>query len=69
MPDSNAIKHTKRGGGLAAPFLIWSGVILLIAGGLLTYPYVGSRLSTFPLTPTPTPTAALPTATFSPSPT
>ena len=43
--------------GFVAQVLIWGGVLLLLAGGLLTYPYFSSRLTTFP-----------PTLTLAPSP-
>jgi sortase A len=41
----------QTGGGLTAQILIWGGVLLLVAGGLLTYPYISSRLATFAPTP------------------
>lgn len=58
----------QTGGGLTAQILIWGGVLLLVAGGLLTYPYISSRLATFPptpaLAPSPSPiTVPSPTAT------
>lgn len=56
-----------------AQVLTWGGVLLLLVGCLLAYPYVSSRLATFPPTPTPTTpvlpsTVSLPTFT-SPAPT
>lgn len=36
--------------------LIGGGVLLLLVGGVLAYPYVSSRLAAFPPTPSPTPT-------------
>ena len=45
----------QAGGGLTAQVLIWGGVLLLLAGGLLTWPYFSSRLATFSPTPTFTP--------------
>ena len=44
----------QTGLGLMAHILIWGGILLLLAGGLLAYPYVSSRLATVPPTPTPT---------------
>jgi sortase A len=46
------------GSGLTAQVLIWVGALLLLVGGLLAYPYFGSRMATFP--PTPTVTSSLP---------
>lgn len=53
MRDLGSTEQT--GGGLASQALIWGGVLLLIVGSLLTYPYVRSRLITLPPTPPPTP--------------
>jgi sortase A len=62
MDGTGATKQT--GGGPAAQVLIWGGVLLLLIGGLLTYPYIGSRLAAIPVAPTYT---SSPTSlTFSP---
>jgi sortase A len=45
----------RAGFGIVARVLTWGGVLLLLVGGLLGYPYVSSRLAAFPLTSTPTP--------------
>jgi sortase A len=50
MNGTGATKQT--GGGPAAQVLIWGGVLLLLIGGLLTYPYIGSRLAPLPIAPT-----------------
>jgi len=50
MRNPGSIKQT--GSGLSAKILVWGGVVMLIAGGLLTYPYINSRLATFPPTAT-----------------
>jgi LPXTG-site transpeptidase (sortase) family protein len=42
----------KAGSGPIAQILIWGGILLLIVGGSLIYPYVRSRLATLP-TPMP----------------
>jgi sortase A len=63
MDGIGATKQT--GGGPAAQALIWGGVLLLLIGGLLTYPYIGSRLATIPVAPTCTST---PTSLTSPPP-
>ena len=47
----------QTGGRLATQILIWSGVLLLVVGGWLAFPYVSSRVATLP-----------PTLTFAPSP-
>lgn len=47
-PDSTE----QRGFGLVAQVLIWGGVLLLIVGSTLAYPYVSSRLAAIS-TPTP----------------
>ena len=47
-PDSTE----QKGFGLVAQVLIWGGVLLLIVGSTLAYPYVSSRLAAIP-TPTP----------------
>ncbi len=54
MPDLGSSKQ--KGSGLTAQIFIWGGILLLIAGALLMYPYVSSRLATF-----------APTATLAPS--
>ncbi len=48
MPDRGSTGQTGR--GLVAQMLIAGGVLLLVAGGLLAYPYVISRLA---ISPTP----------------
>ena len=63
MNGTGATKQT--GGGPAAQVLIWGGMLLLLIGGLLTYPYIGSRLATLPIAPTFTPSS---TAVAFPSP-
>jgi sortase A len=63
MDGTDATKQT--GGGPAAQALIWGGVLLLLVGGLLTYPYIGSRLATIPVAPTFT---SSPTSLTSPPP-
>ncbi|HUX77014.1 MAG TPA: sortase [Anaerolineae bacterium] len=77
-PGRGSTKQT--GLGLVAQLLTWGGVLLLLVGGLLAYPYVRSRLAAPPPTPTatvsslpptapaPTLTNAAPTNTPSPSP-
>ncbi len=50
----------KKGLSLVAQVLTWGGVLLLLAGGLLAYPYVSSRLAVFPPTPTPLPSTVPP---------
>jgi len=52
----------QKGFGLVAQLLIWGGVLLLLAGGLLVHPYVSSRLATFSSTPAPTPSLLHPAA-------
>ena len=66
MRDMDSKKQA--GGVLATRVLIWGGVLLLLSGGLLTYPYVSSRLAavaTAPIftPPLPSPTSSTPTAT------
>ena len=51
----------QKGLGLVAQVLTWGGLLLLLVGGLLAYPYVSSRLAAFPPTPTPTPSPPHPT--------
>lgn len=77
-PGRRPAKQT--GLGLVAQLLTWGGVLLLLVGGMLAYPYVRSRLAAPPPTPTttvssppptapaPTLTNAVPTSTPSPSP-
>ena len=79
MDNRNA--EEQKGLGLTGQVLIWGGVLLLLVGGLMIYPYVRSRLATLPPAPTPTPaflhpiaplptaTSAAPTSTPSPLPT
>lgn len=43
--------------GPVARVLTWGGGLLLLVAGLLAYPYVDSRLASFPTTPTLTPAA------------
>jgi len=43
MRNPGSTKQT--GSGLSAQILVWGGVVMLIAGGLLTYPYINSRLT------------------------
>ena len=62
------------GSGIVAQVLTWGGVLLLIGGGILMYPYVNSRLATIPPAPTlpPAPSVAptsTPTTTPAPLPT
>jgi sortase A len=61
----------QTGLGPTSQILIWGGVLLLLVGGMLTYPYVSSRLAAHPPTLTPTPvflqlTVTLPTVTSLP---
>ncbi len=60
MQDS--VRRNKKGLGIVAQVLVWSGILLLLIGGLLAYPYVSSRLTAFPPTPTLTPSPLHPTA-------
>jgi len=58
----------QTGLNLVVQVLTWGGLLLLLVGGLLAYPYVSSRLAAFPPTPTltpspPHPTTPLPTVT------
>ena len=54
--------------GPVAKMLIWGGASLLLVGGFLVYPYIGSRLADLPATPTIAPSlAALSTATGEPA--
>ena len=53
MSDLDSTRQ--REGGAASQVLIWGGVFLLLAGGLLIYPYISSRLVTIPPTSTPVP--------------
>ena len=51
-----SIDPTEQAGlGKAAPVLILGSVLLLLAGGLLVYPYTSSRLAISPTMLTPTP--------------
>jgi sortase A len=59
-PGRGSAKQT--GLGLVAQLLTWGGVLLLLFGGLLAYPYVRSRLATLPPTPTATASSLPPTA-------
>ena len=66
----------QTGSGVTGQVLTWGGVLLLLIGGLLAYPYVSSRLASVPPTPTPmlSPTVAAtsiptPVPTLSPTPT
>ncbi len=52
----------QTGIGLIARVLIWGGVLLLLVGGLLAYPYVSSRLAASPPSPAPMPSFLQPTA-------
>ena len=67
MQDS--VRRNKKGLGLVAQVLVWSGLLLLLIGGLLAYPYVSSRLTVFPPTPTPLPSTAPPPTVTSVPPT
>ncbi|MCK4473182.1 MAG: hypothetical protein KAW49_15475, partial [Anaerolineae bacterium] len=60
MRDIGSAGH--KGLGLVAQILVWGGVLLLLVGGPLAYPYVSSRLAAFPPTPTLTPSPPHPTA-------
>jgi sortase A len=54
--------------GPVAQTLIWGGVSLLLVGGFLVYPYIGSRLTDVSATPTIAPSLApLPTVTREPA--
>ena len=71
MQNFGSTGRTKS--GCAAQVLIWGGILLLVAGGLLTFPYVKSRMATFAPTATPTLSSQrsatlLPTHTPSPLP-
>ena len=60
----------QTGSGIAAQVLTWGGVLLLLVGGLLAYPYVSSRLATIPPAPTPPPSPTVVSAsTLTPVPT
>jgi sortase A len=80
----NHSSQAQTGRGLTGQILIWGGVLLLLVGGLLAYPYASSRLAAppptatsapaflQPIVPLPTATRAAPTSTptsFSPPPT
>lgn len=78
MHNFGSARPTKL--GFMIQVLIWTGTLLLLVGGLLTYPYVHSRLTAFSPTPTTTPisllsiatstaTGAAPTSSFTPTPT
>ena len=60
MRDIDSAGHKRL--GLVAQILVWGGVLLLLVGGPLAYPYVSSRLAAFPPTPTLTPSPPHPTA-------
>ncbi len=49
------------GTNLATRVMIGGGLLLFLVGGLLTYPYINSRLA--PIPPTPTPSSPSPTMT------
>jgi len=48
----NIGSREQSGDEIAAQVFVWGGVLLLLVGGLLAYPYVGSRLATIPPAPT-----------------
>ena len=57
----------ERGGNLLSRILIWGGMALLIAGAVLVYPYVSSRLMRVPApASTPPPPPPTPTGAFLP---
>ncbi len=53
----------QMGRRLRAQVLTWGGLLLLLGGGFLAYPYVSSRLASPPSTPTTPSAPPLPTAT------
>ena len=59
MRDIGSAGH--KGLGRVAQILVWGGVLLLLVGGPLAYPYVSSRLAAFPPTPALTPSPPHPT--------
>ncbi len=65
MKNHRSTKQT--GSGPINQILTWGGVLLLLIGGVLAYPYIRSRLATPSLPPASTPT--LPQFTVSPPPT
>jgi sortase A len=52
MQELGSVQQVGR--RLRAQVLIWGGLLLLLGGGFLAYPYVGSRLAAPPSTPTAT---------------
>jgi sortase A len=52
---SNLDSTRRRKEETAAQVLIWGGVFLLLAGGMLIYPYISSRMVIIPPTSTPVP--------------
>ncbi|MBE9507028.1 MAG: sortase [Chloroflexi bacterium] len=51
----------QAGFGKVTSALVWGGVLLLLIGGFLAYPYMSSRLAAIPPTPSPTATPLPPT--------
>jgi sortase A len=56
MQDHDSVQRIGRGS--MAQVFIWGGVLLLLVGGVLLYPYVGSRVTVPPPTPTSEPHAS-----------
>ncbi|HEY74305.1 MAG TPA: sortase [Thermoflexia bacterium] len=48
----DASSEGQTGGGSVAQVLVFGGILLLLVGGLLAYPYVSSRLTVIPPAPT-----------------
>ena len=72
MPDASS--RGQAGSGSVAQILVFGGILLLLTGGLLAYPYVNSRLAVIPPAPAPTQSLAsastnTPTSSLSHTPT